>query len=215
MGDRRVEPPRQARGQPRAGGLEPGLQPAPQLQERRRSLHLGERSKGQLLALGQHPPGDRLPVEPRPQPLHIHPHRAVAMQSDQDQLSRMAEIEGRTAGAVGLAMGTHRDRHGGRGAAQLRRQQATQGTAGPQKTVLILGPSQGSQPLPLRRRQAGPQVGGQGQIQGLAALDQQQQGSRRRQDAQGWLLRQAPGAGTQHRPVIHRRIHRPCWKHPT
>mgnify|MGYP003334146782 CR=1 FL=1 len=206
---------RRGGGQTPAAGLEPGLVVAPQLQKRRRPLGLGPCGEGPLLPLRQHPPSDRRPVEPRPQPLHIDPHRAMAMQGDHDQIARMAEVEGRPAGAVGLAMGSHHERHGGGGAAQLGRQQSTQAPAGPQKTVLIVWPPQGRQPLPLRRRQAGPQGGGQGRREGLTALDQQQQRLRRGKAGQGGLVGQVPGARTEHRLLFRRRRHRPGLEHPT
>jgi hypothetical protein len=96
-------------GKANAGGLELRLQGTPLRQESFLLSRGGELVQPLSLRLGQHPLGDRLPVKAGPHLFHIHPHPAVGMESQQDQIAGMAHVELGPIGTERLAMRTDLD----------------------------------------------------------------------------------------------------------
>lgn len=94
-----------------AGSLQLGFEPAPVLQEGGELLRLGPAQELPHQINPEHPAGDRFPVQMRAMPLHIHPDRPARVESEQDQIAGVAEVELRSPWTQGLAMGSGHQRH--------------------------------------------------------------------------------------------------------
>ena len=106
-----VPPQRLQARQPQARCFEAGLQATPGLQEGL-GLNLGWQTL-QLTAFGvaKQALSQRSPLQLGPKLLHIYPQWVIGMQGQQDQVTRMAEVEVRPQGAEGLAMAVAPQRH--------------------------------------------------------------------------------------------------------
>ena len=149
-------------------------------------------------------PGDRRPVEQGPVPLQIDAHGPIGMESQQDQIARMGDIEVGGAGHNRFAVGQGRERQLSGAAAQDLGQPGPHQAAPQQEALGVPGQPEPLQPLELSGGEALPQPltpgGGEG---GPAPIHQQHQGplGRRRGLGKGGVAgipcAEGPGLGLQ------------------
>jgi hypothetical protein len=194
---RRVAPPFETR-QPISMGLDSRLQATPGPQEGPRLVSCGEPVHGGPFREGEIPTGDGTPVEIGPGLLHIHTQIPAAMKRQQDQITRVAEVEGRRANPVRLAMGPHHDGHCRGRATQPVSEHLPQGRASQQKPLLVGKAVEAPMTLMLGGGQGGEQGVVKAGRKTIATVEKQQErGGCRGQRGRGRSSADVPGKGLQ------------------
>lgn len=140
--------------QPPASGLQTSLQPTPGLQKDAGLQRLWSALKHCDFIIRQHPPRDPQPFRHRATLLHINPDSSSGMESEKNQIPRMADIELRPSRTKGFSMGSHLERHRARLCLQkITKQKFQRGTCD-EKALPVIFQAIGIMTLTFRFREA-------------------------------------------------------------